>query len=847
MSTGNDDGLEMATNLVIVESPAKAKTIKKYLGKDFEVLASYGHVRDLVEKEGAVDPGHGFAMKYELIDKNRPRVDAIERAARKASNLYLATDPDREGEAISWHLAEILKERGVLDGRDLHRVRFYEVTRNAIREALEHPEDLNESLISAQQARRALDYLVGFNLSPLLWRKIKPGLSAGRVQSVALRLICEREEEIAKFVRQEYWTVEARGLKDGGRFPARLVEYRGAKVEADTQKNRFTITSETQAREVERTLLEAAAGRLTVAAVDRKPKRRNPAAPFTTSTLQQEAARKLGFTARRTMQSAQRLYEAGFITYMRTDSVALSNDAVGEIRATIQSLYGDKALSAAVNVYRTKSKNAQEAHEAVRPTSAALTPQRAEAEIEDADQRRLYALIWRRAVACQMAPAVFDTVAVDLVAGTDASAAGDARHVFRANGQTLVEPGFLAVYHEDHDEGDVYESEDESRLPPLAQGEVVGLAELSPEQHFTQPPPRFTEASLVKALENFGIGRPSTYAAIIETLRYRKYVEMSGRAFVPTDIGKIVSRFLVRFFRNYVDYGFTARMEDVLDEISNGERQWRPELERFWKPFIERVEEIGTSVSREEVAESRAVGTDPATGKPITVRMGQYGPFVQLGSRDDEDKPRFASLMPGQRMDEVTLEDALRLLSLPRELGETADGEPVSVGRGQYGPYVKYGAKYASIRDDDPFTLTLERALEIIEEKKKSDAARSILVFEDEGIYVLDGRFGPYVTDRKKNAKVPKPPIPKDADAETKAALWRAAAARLTLEECRELLAAAPEAKGRFGRRGGAAKKSAGGAAESTPATKSKAAAKPTKRASPARKATPKRKKASAR
>jgi DNA topoisomerase-1 len=827
----------MGHNLVIVESPAKAKTIKKYLGKDFEVLASYGHVRDLVEKEGAVDPSHGFAMKYGLIDKNKPRVDAIEKAARKADTLYLATDPDREGEAISWHLAEILRERGALDGRDLKRVRFYEVTKNAIREALDHPEDLNDNLINAQQARRALDYLVGFNLSPLLWRKIKPGLSAGRVQSVALRLICEREDEISAFVRKEYWTVEALGQKDRARFPARLVEYRGEKVEADTQKERFSITHEAQAREVERTLLAAAAGKLVVASVDRKPKRRNPAAPFTTSTLQQEAARKLGFTARRTMQSAQRLYEAGYITYMRTDSVSLSNDAVADIRDTIRQVYGDKALSPAVNVYRTKAKNAQEAHEAIRPTSAAMTPQQGEGVIDDADQRRLYALVWKRAVASQMAPAVFDTVAVDLLAGTDTAASGAARHSFRANGQTLLEPGFLAAYHEDHDEGEDVESEDEQRLPALAAGDVVDLAELTPEQHFTQPPPRYTEASLVKALENFGIGRPSTYASIIETLRYRKYVEMSGRAFMPTDIGKIVSRFLVRYFQIYVDYGFTARMEDILDEISNGERRWQPELERFWKPFRERVDEIATSVSREEVAESRPVGTDPATGKPITVRMGQYGPFVQLGSRDDEEKPRFASLMPGQRMDDVTLEDALQLLSLPRDLGHTPDGQPVSVGRGQFGPYVKYGARYASIKEDDPFTLTLERALEIVAAKEKADAQRRIQVFEDEGISVLDGRFGPYVTDGKKNAKVPKPAtITRDTDADTKARLWRAAAAKLSLDECRELIAAAPEAKGRFGRRAAAAKKKS-----VTTADKPKQAKAPRKTA--ARKKAPARKK----
>ena len=776
----------MSANLVIVESPAKAKTIKKYLGPGFEVLASYGHVRDLVEKEGAVNPDRDFEMKYQLIDKNRPRVDAIERAMRKADALFLATDPDREGEAISWHLSEILRERGVLDGKDLRRVRFYEITKNAVRAALDNAEGLNDNLVNAQQARRALDYLVGFNLSPLLWRKIKPGLSAGRVQSVALRLICEREAEITHFTRQEYWTIEADAARDAARFPARLVEFRGEKVEVDTQQGRFTITGEAQAREVERAIIGAAGGFLTVDTVESKPRRRNPPPPFTTSTLQQEAARKLGFTARRTMQTAQRLYEAGFITYMRTDSVSLSDDAVAGIRDTIRTAFGEKALSDGVNVYRTKSKNAQEAHEAIRPTSAASLPQQSGRGFHDEDQRRLYALIWKRAVACQMAPAVFDTVAVDLVAG-GRGATGTGRHVFRANGQTLLEPGFLAAYHEDHDEDETdVESEDEQRLPALEPGERVTLEAVRPEQHFTQPPPRYTEASLVKSLENHGIGRPSTYASIIETLRYRKYVEMSGRAFVPTDIAKIVSGFLVKYFETYVDYGFTALMEDVLDEISNGEKEWRPELARFWKPFSRQVAHIAKSVSREEVALSREIGRDPASGKPITVRMGQYGAFVQQGTRDDTEKPKFASLLPGQRMDEVSLEDALRLLSLPRALGQAPDGTPISVGRGQYGPYVKYGTKFASIKDDDPFTLTLARALEIVTAKQHADRERTILDFPEAGIQVLKGRYGPYVTDRKRNARVPKDRGP----------------ATLTLEECVALLAAAPERGSRFGRRG---------------------------------------------
>ena len=818
----------MSTNLVIVESPAKAKTIKKYLGSEFEVLASYGHVRDLIEKEGAVNPERDFEMKYQLIEKSRPKLEAIERAMKKAGALYLATDPDREGEAISWHLSEILREHGALDGKALRRVRFYEITRNAVREAVAQAEDgLNDNLVNAYKARRALDYLVGFNLSPLLWRKIKPGLSAGRVQSVALRLICEREDEISRFIRQEYWTVEADAAKEQSRFPMRLIEYRGGKVEADAQKGRFTITNEAQAREVERTIIAAAGGVLTVESVERRPKRRNPPPPFTTSTLQQEAARKLGFTARRTMQTAQRLYKSGHITYMRTDSVSLSKDAVTEIRDMIKTTFGDKALSDGINEYKTKSKNAQEAHEAIRPTVAAETPQKAEQDLHDEDQRRLYALIWKRAVACQMAPAVFDTVAVDLVAGPAAKAASIApaeRHVFRANGQTLLEPGFLAAYHEDHDEDETdVESEDEAALPVLEPGERVTLEQLRPEQHFTQPPPRYTEASLVKSLESHGIGRPSTYASIIETLRYRRYVEMSGRAFVPTDIGKIVSKFLVKYLGTYVDYGFTALMEDVLDEISNGEKEWHLELARFWKPFTERVQHIGKSVSREEVAESREIGRDPVSGKPITVRMGAYGPFVQQGSRTDPDKPRFASLLPGQRMDDVRIEDALRLLSLPRDLGHAPDGTPISVGRGQYGPYVKFGAKYASIKEDDPFTLTLPRALEIVEAKLAADRERTIRDFPEHGIQVLKGRYGPYVTDKKRNAKAPKDRDP----------------ASLTLEECQALLAAAPErGGGRFGRR--KAKSAASAATESTappapasarPKSQKQAAAKPRSKA----------------
>jgi DNA topoisomerase-1 len=789
----------MAENLVIVESPAKAKTIKKYLGKEFEVLASYGHVRDLIPKEGAVDPDNGFTMKYQIIDRNVKHVEAIAKALRKARALYLATDPDREGEAISWHLYEILKERGELEGKQVHRVVFYEITKNAIRAAIESPRDLSMDLVNAQQARRALDYLVGFNLSPLLWKKVRQGLSAGRVQSPALRMICERDEAIEAFVPQEYWTIDAQGEHSDVVFPLKLVEYAGKKVE------QFTFTNEKAAREAEEALRRAADGKLTVDTIDRKQRRRNPAPPFTTSTLQQEAARKLGFSAQRTMRLAQQLYEGvdfgegavGLITYMRTDSVNLAAEAVAEIRSVIERLYGKEGLAEEPRVYKTKSKNAQEAHEAIRPTSASITPQQLEGRI-DPDLLKLYTLIWKRAVACQMAHAVYDTVAVDLIAGPRGSG-----HILRANGSTLVKPGFIAVYQEGRDEGGPPpEDENDHVLPPMREGELVRLVSLAGQQHFTEPPPRFSEASLVKALEEYGIGRPSTYASIISTLREREYVEVESRRFTATDIGKIVNRFLTTYFTQYVEYGFTAEMEDELDAVSRGEEPWTTPLQKFWKPFIEQVAKVEATVSREEVAMARELGVDPVSGQPVSVRMGRYGPFVQIGTRDNAEKPRFAGLRPGQKMDSITLEDALVLFQLPRKLGETPDGEPITVAIGRFGPYIKYGSKYVSLKEpDDPYTITRERALEVIEAKKQADANRIIQDFGVDDIQVLNGRYGPYVTDKKRNAR-----IPKDRDPKT-----------LTLEECRELLAAAPQrpVRGRFGRTA-AAKEAAPAAAAAT-------------------------------
>jgi DNA topoisomerase-1 len=780
----------LSSNLVIVESPAKAKTIKKYLGKDFEVLASYGHVRDLVPKEGAVDTEHQFAMKYQVVERNQKHVDAISRALKKADSLFLATDPDREGEAISWHLYELLKAKGELDGKAVQRVVFYEITKASVREAMAQPRELSVDLVNAQQARRALDFLVGFNLSPLLWKKVRPGLSAGRVQSPALRMICEREDEIAAFVAREYWTIDAELQHSEQKFPGKLVEYAGAKVE------QFSFTTEAQARAVERTLRDAAKGTLTVLGVDRKQRRRNPAPPFTTSTLQQEAARKLGFSAQKTMRVAQQLYEGvdigegavGLITYMRTDSLNLAQEAIGQIRDVIVQLYGKEGLAEEPRIYKTKSKNAQEAHEAIRPTAAGILPNDIEKHLE-ADQFRLYSLIWKRTVACQMAPAIFDTVAVELLAGTD----GPKRTVLRANGSTLVKPGYISVYQEGMD--DVVQDDSDHVLPAMQAGDRVKLTEVVPTQHFTEPPPRFSEASLVKALEEYGIGRPSTYASIISTLRDREYVDIESRRFTATDIGKIVSRFLTQYFTTYVDYDFTAKMEDSLDAVATGEQEWVPLLEKFWKPFIDLVNHTETSVSREEVAQARDLGPDPVSGKPMSVRMGRFGPFVQIGTKDDDDKPRFAGLRPGQKMDLITHAQALELFKLPRKLGTTATGEEITTNVGRFGPYVKYGAKYVSLKTDDPYEISPERALEVIREKEIADANRLILDFPDAGIQVLNGRFGPYITDKQRNAKIPKDKDPKS----------------LTLEECQSMLAAAPARTfGKWGRKNAKAKNGKG-------------------------------------
>ena len=610
----------MSKHLVIVESPAKAKTIQKYLGNDYEVLASYGHVRDLPAKKGSVKPDDGFLMTYKPIERNARHIELIAKALKKSDSLLLATDPDREGEAISWHVYELMNERNLLKGKEVQRIFFNEITKSAIQEAISHPREIAMDLVNAQQARRALDYLVGFNLSPLLWKKIRRGLSAGRVQSPALRLIVEREEEIERFVSQEYWKILAKCEHHASTFESRLTHYKNEKIQ------QFTIIDTGNAHDVKAQLLSEAKGKLQVKSVEKKQRKRQPSAPFITSTVQQEAARKLGFTARKTMTVAQQLYEGidigtgtvGLISYMRTDSVSLSQEATDEIREYILERFGEASCPKAVRVYKTKSKNAQEAHEAIRPTSIKRTPELVQAALTP-DQYKLYTLIWKRTLASQMMDALIDTVAVDFFCGQD--------NIFRSNGSTVAFPGFLSVYEEGQDDSK-QDDEDTAKLPVFVVGEEVVLHDIAANQHFTEPPPRYSEATLVKALEEFDIGRPSTYASIIHTLQQRDYVTVDKKRFFPTDVGRIVSRFLTEYFTRYVDYQFTAQLEDTLDAIARGEKEWIPVLSEFWGPFVEQVNTIDDSVQRKDITTETLDEQCPKCTKPLSIRLGKRGRFI---------------------------------------------------------------------------------------------------------------------------------------------------------------------------------------------------------------------------
>ncbi len=817
-------------NVVIVESPAKAKTINKYLGRGYEVLASFGHVRDLPAKDGSVEPDADFAMKWEVDGKAAKRLSDIASAVKGADKVILATDPDREGEAISWHVLEVLRNKKVLKDKKIERVVFNAITKDAILDAMKHPREVDAALVEAYLARRALDYLVGFNLSPVLWRKLPGARSAGRVQSVALRLVCDRELEIEKFVAREYWSLVAHlKTKAGAPFTARLVGADGKKV------NRLDIGAGAEA-EAFKKALEAAA--FTVKSVEAKPAKRHPYAPFTTSTLQQEASRKLGLAPARTMQLAQRLYEGvdidgetvGLITYMRTDGVDMAPEAVAAARKLIGQEYGPEYVPGAPRKYTAKAKNAQEAHEAIRPTDMARLPRRV-AKMLDPEQARLYELIWTRTIASQMESAELErtTVEIEAMAG--------ARSIdLRATGQVVRFDGFLKLYQEGKD--DDPEDEDSNRLPPMAAGEPCTREKIEATQHFTEPPPRFTEATLVKRMEELGIGRPSTYASTLAVLRDRDYVKLDKKRLVPEDKGRLVVAFLESFFQRYVEYDFTAGLEEQLDRISNSEIDWKTVLRDFWQEFSAAIaattdlrttqvldalnDLLGPHIfpARGDGADPRAcpscnagqlslkigkygafigcsnypecrftrtlspltaeaiangerpgvkvLGNDPDTGAEVTIRDGRFGAYIQLGEQAEEgdEKPKRSSLPRGLKPEDVTLEKALRLLALPREVARHPDsGEPILAGIGRFGPYVQHGKTYANLtRDDDVLEIGANRAIDLIVQKEqgggrfgRGGTAREIGAHPEGGaVSVKSGRFGPYVNWGKVNATIPK-------------------------------------------------------------------------------------------
>ena len=815
-------------NIVVVESPAKAKTINKYLGPGYEVLASFGHIRDLPAKDGSVDPNADFRMLWEVDPKSNQRVNDIARALKGADKLILATDPDREGEAISWHVLEVLKEKKALKTQAVERVVFNAITKQAVTEAMKNPRKIDAALVDAYLARRALDYLVGFTLSPVLWRKLPGARSAGRVQSVALRLVCDRELEIEKFVAREYWSIVARlATPRNDTFEARLVGADGKKIQ------RLDIGSGAEAEAFTRDLENAV---FKVASVEAKPARRNPPPPFTTSTMQQEASRKLGFSPAHTMRLAQRLYEGidiggetvGLITYMRTDGVDVAPEAVAAIRGMIGKQYGKDYVPDAPRTYQTKSKTAQEAHEAVRPTDPNRLPSQV-SKFLDRDQARLYELIWNRAVASQMQSAELERTTVDITAKVGARTLD-----LRATGQVVKFDGFLTLYQEGLDEP---ADDDESRrLPAMSDGELLQKQAINSSQHFTEPPPRYSEAALVKRMEELGIGRPSTYAAILQVLQDRGYVRIEKKRLMPEDKGRVVVGFLESFFQRYVEYDFTANLEEQLDRIANHEIDWKQVLQDFWTDFIGAVNEIKdlrvtevldalndllaphifppraeggdprqcpscatgrlslklgrfgafigcsnypecnftrqmTPGAEGAVAGTKVLGEDPVTGLEVTLRSGRFGPYLQLGEQSKEkgaEKPKRAGLPKGVAPEDIDLERALALLSLPREVGiHPEDGEPIIAGVGRFGPYVKHGKVYANLEDgDDVLNIGLNRAVTLIAEKKLkpgkgrrfgTDPGKALGDHPDKGgpIVVKKGRYGPYVSHDGVNATLP--------------------------------------------------------------------------------------------
>ena len=759
------------TKLVIVESPTKARILTGFLGGEYIVKASMGHVRDLPKSGMGVDMANNFQPEY-LISEGKEKVVAeLRRDAKGASEIILATDEDREGEAIAWHLLEALKINKAQ--QKVFRIAFHEITKSAIMEALETPRDIHMDMVDAQQARRILDRLVGYELSPLLWKKVRYGLSAGRVQSVATRMIVDREREIRAFIAVEYWTITADlQTPRGDRFAAELQKINGKKAEVHTGVD------------AEKIVLGLRGQDFVVSTLEKKEVRRNPAAPFTTSTLQQEASRKLGYSAKKTMMLAQRLYEGaygeGLITYMRTDSLNLAGSAIARARQYIEQMYGADYVPKSPRVYRTKSKGAQEAHEAIRPTDPMRSPEKLPKSI-DTDAAKLYALIWQRTIACQMEAAIMDQTGADIQAGIC---------TFRATGQVVRFPGFLRVYTEGRDTEAEEAEDNEKRLPELHEGEIEKLLDITPEQHFTKPPARYTEATLVKKLEAEGIGRPSTYAPTISTIIDRGYVEKDGKQLKPTDTGEVVTDFLIAHFPSIVDYQFTAKMEEEFDQIAEGELKWTDVLKEFYGPFHETIE-AGEGVSRASATQARELGNDPATGKMIYAKLGRFGAMLQMGETESEEKPRFAPLLKGQSIQSVTFEEALQQFQLPRIVGTTSEGVEVKAHIGRFGPYIQLDKTYVSIKEEELFEISLHDALARIADKQTADANKKIQVWEAEGVSVLNGRYGPYVTDGKKNGKIPKGMEP----------------AKLTLEECVKILADAPEKKGGWGRKKGTAVK----------------------------------------
>jgi len=867
-------------HLVIVESPAKAKTINKYLGPGYKVLASYGHVRDLPPRDGSVRPDEDFAMSWEVDAKASKRLSEIAEAAKAADRIILATDPDREGEAISWHVLDVLQQKRVVKDKPVERVVFNAITRSAVTEAMKAPRQIDMELVKAYLARRALDYLVGFTLSPVLWRKLPGARSAGRVQSVSLRLVVDREIEIERFITREYWTVEADMTSAGAPFTARLAIHEGRKL------SKFDLGDEAAAAAARQAVIS---GAFTISAVEKKPARRSPAPPFTTSTLQQEAARKLGFSAQRTMQAAQKLYEGidiggetvGLITYMRTDGVQSAPEALQEARQVISGLFGADYVPESARQYRTKARNAQEAHEAIRPTSLARNPGSLRL---DGDLGRLYELIWKRMLASQMESARIERTTVDL-------STADGRTGLRATGQVILFDGYLKVYEEGRDDP---EDEDGGRLPPLREAASAEVRVARADQHFTEPPPRYSEASLVRKMEELSIGRPSTYASILSVLRDRSYVRMEKNRFIPEDKGRLVTVFLESFFNRYVEYDFTAALEEKLDQVSAGDLDWKALLREFWGDFHGATQEVLQRSTRDVIealnttlgpflfpspggracpkcgtgelslkpsrfepfigcsnypecrytrkfgppseegdtpAGDRELGTDPETGQTVFLKSGRFGPFVQLG---EEEKPKRASLPKGWSPETMDLEKGLRLLRLPREVGNhPEDGGVILAGIGRYGPFVQHAGVYANLQGvDEVFEVGVNRAVTLLAEKKAggrggrgvAEALRELGPHPVDGapVRILAGRYGPYVKHGDVNAN-----IPGGEDPET-----------LTLEAATALLAARAA---KAPTKGGKAKSSrATASAKPKAAPRAKPAAKPKTPAKAVRKSSPK-------